>query len=205
MTLSKTRWEARKNLPCRSSGVCLRILAHIIGVSVNDTTAEMRMVTPRGTANSRNSRPTTSRMKRRGLNTAIIETFRERMVKPICLEPLSAASRGGSPCSTYLAIFSIMTMASSTTKPVEMVRAIRERLLRLNPNKYITPKVPTRDRGTATLGITVAAMLRRNINMTSTTKATASISSNCTSLTEARMVVVRSVNTDTLMDGGKEL
>ena len=41
--------------------------------------------------------------------------------------------------------------------------------------------------------------------MTRTTKATASISSNCTSLTEARMVVVRSVSTDTLTEGGKEL
>src|SRR5512139_2155690 len=205
MTLSKTRWEARKNLPCRSSGVCLRILAHIIGVSVSDTTAEIRMVTPSVTANSLNSRPTTSRIKRRGMSTAIRETVSDKMVKPICLEPLRAASRGGSPCSTYLAMFSIMTMASSTTNPVEMVRAIKERLLRLNPNKYITPKVPTRDRGTATLGMTVAAMLRRKINMTSTTKTTASINSNCTSLTEARMVVVRSVNTDTLMDGGKEL
>ena len=41
--------------------------------------------------------------------------------------------------------------------------------------------------------------------MTSTTSATASISSNCTSLTEARMVVVRSVSTETLTEAGSEL
>ena len=39
-------------------------------------------------------------------------------------------------------------------------------------------------------GMMVAAMLRRKRNMTITTSATVSISSNCTSLTEARMVVV---------------
>ena len=46
-----------------------------------------------------------------------------------------------------------MTMASSTTKPVEMVRAISERLLRLKPRRYMTPKVPTSESGTATLGM----------------------------------------------------
>ena len=41
----------------------------------------------------------------------------------------------------------------------------------------------------------VAGMLRRNRKITSTTRPTASTSSNSTSLTEARMVVVRSVST----------
>src|SRR6267378_757419 len=42
-------------------------------------------------------------------------------------------------------MFSIMTIASSTTKPVAIVNAISERLLRLNPARYITAKVPTSD------------------------------------------------------------
>ena len=41
----------------------------------------------------------------------------------------------------------------------------------------------------------VAATLRRNRKITITTSATASSSSNCTSCTEARMVVVRSLMT----------
>src|SRR5216684_519176 len=41
-------------------------------------------------------------------------------------------------------MFSIITIASSTTKPVEMVKAISERLSRLYPSRYITPKVPVR-------------------------------------------------------------
>ena len=90
-------------------------------------------------------------------------------------------------------MFSITTMASSTTKPVAMVSAIRERLLRLKPNRYMAPSVPTSDSGTERLGIRVARALRRNTKITSTTRITASVSSNSTSCTEARMVTVRSV------------
>lgn len=45
--------------------------------------------------------------------------------------------------------------------------------------------------------MTVAGTLRRNRKITITTSAMASISSNCTSETDARMVVVRSVSSDT--------
>ena len=78
-------------------------------------------------------------------------------------------------------MFSIITMASSTTKPVEMVSAISDRLFRLKPSRYMTPNVPTSESGTATAGIIVAAALRRKRKITSTTSATASTSSNCTS------------------------
>ena len=50
-----------------------------------------------------------------------------------------------------------------------------------------------RESGTATLGMIVAETVRRNKKITSTTSAMVSINSNCTSRTEARMVVVRSV------------
>ena len=50
----------------------------------------------------------------------------------------------------------------------------------------------------------VAAALRKNKKMTITTKATDSMSSNCTSRTEARMVTVRSVITCTSSEGGNE-
>ena len=69
----------------------------------------------------------------------------------------------------------------------------------------MTPKVPTMDKGTAMLGITVAESVRRKRKITITTKATVSISSNCTSSTEARMVLVRSVNMETFTAAGKEL
>ena len=100
-------------------------------------------------------------------------------------------------------MFSIITTASSTTKPVAMVSAIRDRLFRLNPSAYMTAKVPTIDTGTAIDGMNVAAGLPRNRKITSTTRITASVSSICTSWTEARMVVVRSVSTDTFTDEGR--
>ncbi len=98
-----------------------------------------------------------------------------------------------------------MTIASSTTKPVAIVRAIRVRLLRLNPHRYIIPKVPTRDNGTAMLGMTVAEKVRRNKNITMTTSAIASSISNSTSSTEERIVVVRSVRILTCTAAGSEL
>ena len=64
--------------------------------------------------------------------------------------------------------------------------------------------MPTRDSGTATLGMMVAAMVRRNTKITITTRTMVSISSNSTSSTEARMVVVRSVRICSLTAGGME-
>jgi hypothetical protein len=75
------------------------IRAHIIGVSVNDTTSDIRIETASVMANSWNSRPTTSPMNSSGINTAMSETVSETSVNPICEAPFSAASMGGSPCS----------------------------------------------------------------------------------------------------------
>ena len=96
-----------------------------------------------------------------------------------------------------------MTMASSTTKPVEMVRAISDKLSRLNPASFITPKVPIKVTGSATLGMTVAQNLRRKMKMTITTKATVSSRVNCTSVMEARMVSVRSPKMPSLTEEGR--
>jgi hypothetical protein len=52
------------------------------------------------TANSRKSRPTTSRMNSSGISTATSEIVSEMIVKPICVAPFSAAANGRSPCST---------------------------------------------------------------------------------------------------------
>ena len=65
------------------------------------------------------------------MKTASNEQVMETIVKPICFAPLSAASVGESPSSTKRATFSVTTIASSTTNPVETVRAIKDRLSRL--------------------------------------------------------------------------
>ena len=56
-------------------------------------------------------------------------------------------------------MFSIITMASSTTKPLAIVSDMRERLSSENPNRYIPASVPTSDSGTERLGM----MRRRQI------------------------------------------
>ena len=99
--------------------------------------AEITIVMLSVTANSRNSRPTTSPMNRSGISTAMSEIDSERMVNAICSDPLRAACSGESPRSMYREMFSIMTIASSTTNPVEIVSAISVRLFRLNPIRYI--------------------------------------------------------------------
>ena len=63
-------------------------------------------------------------------------------------------------------MFSSTTMASSTTKPVEIVSAISDRLSRLKPSRYITPNEPMIEVGTATLGIAAARTLRKKANTT---------------------------------------
>src|ERR1051326_2645994 len=89
-------------------------------------------------------------------------------------------------------MFSITTIASSTTNPVAIVIAISDRLSSENPSRYITPNVPTSDTGTAMLGIDVDRKSRRNTNTTSTTSTTEISSVTSTVCTDARIVVVRS-------------
>ena len=77
----------------------LRNLAHITGVRVSETKADMTTATVTVTANSRNRRPTMPPMKSSGMNTAISEKVIDTMVKPIWPAPFNAASNGFSPSS----------------------------------------------------------------------------------------------------------
>jgi len=96
------------------------------------------------------------------------------------------------PDSMWRAVFSSTTMASSTTKPVATVIAMSDRLFRLKPSRYMTPKVPSSETMVATAGTTVARMLRRKTLTTSTTRMIDSTRVNSISCSEARMEFVRS-------------
>ena len=74
-------------------------LAHIIGVRVSETTAEIRIATASVIANSRNNLPTTSPINNNGISTAISEKVSDMMVKLICSAPFNAACSGDSPAS----------------------------------------------------------------------------------------------------------
>ena len=86
---------------------------------------------PMVTANSWNSRPMMPPMNSTGMNTAVSDSVIDTMVKPISRAPSSAACSGRFPISMCRTIFSSITMASSTTKPTQSVRAISDRLSRL--------------------------------------------------------------------------
>ncbi|MNS57810.1 hypothetical protein D3C72_907090 [compost metagenome] len=166
--------------------------APIMGVSVKDTRPEIKMATEMVMANELNSRPTTPPMKSTGMKTATSEMVIATMVKAISRAPLSAACMRLSPASMWRTMFSSMTIASSTTKPVASVRAIRVRLSRLKPSIDMTPKVPTIEMGSAMLGMMVAERFLRNRKMTMMTRPMVNTSVNCTSWTLSRMLVERS-------------
>ena len=138
------------------------------------------------------------------MNTAMSDTLSETTVKPICFAPLSAAFIGVSPFSMKRTMFSIITIASSTTKPVAIVRAMSERLSNVKPASFITPNVPMIESGSAIAGITVAQNFRRKRKMTITTSTMVISSVNCTSCTDARIVAVRSVSTSSFTLRGSE-
>ena len=131
------------------------------------------------------------------MNTAISDRLIDSTVKPTSRAPRSAASQGVMPSSMWRVVFSSTTTASSTTKPVAIVSAISVKLLTEKPARYMTPKVPTSETGTATIGISVARPLRRKTNTTRITSTTAITSARPVSRSEARIVTVRSIATFT--------
>ena len=141
-------------------------------------------------------------MKSTGMNTATSERLIDTTVKPICRAPFNAACIDVSPFSTKRYTFSITTIASSTTKPTEIVTAISERLSSVKPHRYMIPKVPARESGTVMLAMNVGHARRRKRNTTMTTSAMLMSSEVCTSSTEARIVTVRSLRMSSFTLGG---
>ena len=162
----------------------------------------MMIATEIVTANSRKMRPTMPPISSTGMNTAISENVIEMMVKPISLAPLRAASNGRIPFSMWRTMFSSITMASSTTNPTDSVSASSVMLLIEKPSAYIAAAVPISDTGTASVGMSVAENERRNRKITSTTSATAIPSVICTSSTDSRTEIERSLMTCRLTEAG---
>jgi hypothetical protein len=99
-------------------------------------------------------------------------------------------------------MFSITTIASSTTKPVATVSAMSDRLSIENPQRYMTPSVAISETGTTTLGMKVERRLRRKRNTTRITSAIETARVISTSRTDARIVRVASMATPRRIVGG---
>ena len=93
-------------------------------------------------------------------------------------------------------MFSIMTMASSTTNPTEIASAISDRLSIEKPASHIPAQVPASASGTETPAAIVGTSRRRNANTTTMTRKAVASSVNCMSATLARMVPVRSTSVE---------
>ena len=143
-------------------------------------------------------------INRMGMKTAISEILIDMTVKPTSLAPRRAASRGFMPPSIWRMMFSSTTMVSSTTKPVAIVRAIRERLFSEKSARYMTVNVPTSETGTEIAEIAVARPFRRNRNTTRMTRAIEMTSVVSTSESELRMVGVLSMTRFRLIASGIE-
>src|SRR5215468_5589523 len=100
------------------------------------------------------------------------------------------------PCSRLRYMFSIMTIASSTTKPTEIASAISDRLSIEKPASHIPAQVPASASGTETPAAIVGVVRRRNRNTTNITRNTVASSVNCISSTLARIVPVRSTSVE---------
>ena len=164
----------------------------IIGVNVNATKEETTTAPAITTLNSRNKRPVVPSKKTIGKNTATNTTVVAITAKNISFDPLNPACNGDIPCSIFVNIFSMTTIASSTTKPMASTTASKVKMLMVNPATYIIKKEAINDTGIARTGINVVRQLRKKRKMIKTTKRKASKIVSSTSLIELRMNTVLS-------------
>ena len=99
-------------------------------------------------------------------------------------------------------MFSIITIASSTTNPTEIASAISDRLLIEKPAIHMPIHVPASASGTDTPAAMVGVRRRRNRNTTTITSTTVAPSVHSMSSTLARIVPVRSDRMDTSTPAG---
>jgi len=106
----------------------VRSCEHIMGVVVSEITSEIKIEMDSVTVNSRKIRPTMPPVSMKGTNAATSDRLIDSTVKPTSRAPKSAACMRGMPASMCRVVFSMTTIASSTTNPVAMVSAMSEKL-----------------------------------------------------------------------------
>ena len=99
--------------------------------------------------------------KASGANTEASVSVIATIAKPISRAPSIAACIRDLPASMCRWMFSSMTMASSTTRPMASTIASSDSVLTVKPNRYMSPNAPTSDTGIVTIGMIVARRLRR--------------------------------------------
>ena len=142
------------------------------------TTSEKNTATAAVQPNCTKYMPTSPPISEVGRNTAIRVNVVATTASPISSAASVAARRGVLPISRWRSMFSISTMASSTSTPTTSDSDSSDTVLRLKPIRCITAKVGMADSGNATAAISVARPSRRKQNTTSTASAAPSYSSS---------------------------
>ena len=111
--------------------------------------------------NSANNRPAMPGKKEIGMNTAASVAVVASTAKNTCLRPWTAAARGPRPRARWREMFSMTTMASSTTRPVARTSASSVMMLIEKPTSHIAASVPISAIGTVMAGMKVTRAERR--------------------------------------------
>ena len=127
----------------------------------------------------------------------------EMTAKKISLDPLIAASIGDMPASTFLNIFSVTTIPSSTTSPVARTTAKSVSTLMEKPKRYIIKKVAISETGMSIRGLKAIAQSLKNRYIIRITRIRDIPSVSATSITDFFTKVVVSIATFSLMSLGK--
>src|SRR6185312_4443012 len=154
--------------------------------------------------NCRNMMPVVPGKNATGTNTETSTSEVATTAPATSLMATEAAWCGSvTPSDMCRCTFSITTMASSTTNPVARVMPNSVSVLIENPSALTKMKVPTRETGIVTAGITVERQSCRNRKMTKMTSRMASTSVLITSLIESATTSVVSKATLNFRPGGK--
>ena len=155
-------------------GLCRSSLVHSIGVSVRAMKPETHTAPASASANSTNSRPVRPGVKASGAYTATSVSVIVTTAKPISRAPRMPAEKGSIPSSMWRKMFSSITMASSTTRPMASTSASSVSVLMVKPNSAISAKAPIRLTGMVMIGMIDARTVRRKTKITSATSRIAS-------------------------------
>jgi len=138
-----------------------------------------------------------------GKKTAANVTEIEITAKNISFEPLIAASIGDIPSSTFLKMFSVTTIPSSTTNPVAKTMANSVKTLIEKPHKYMMKNVAINETGISIKGRNAIDQSLKNKKIMMITKITEIANVSATSTTDFLMKIVLSKAISNLMSLGK--
>ncbi len=108
-----------------------------------------------------------------GTNTTIVVSVEALTAIPTSSLPNIAASRGATPCSTFVAMFSSTTTALSTTIPIAIARLAIEMMLMVHPIVHRKMNARISENGIVSAMISAERTLRRKKKAVSTTNTNA--------------------------------